>query len=756
MPQNSLKACAVGIEKAKTSLTGKRLSNQKLAKELGVSRQPVDNFFKGKPVSNDIFITICEKLDLDWEEITGQKSTDSLGSPEEASVSTDIDALVQEVRKKVTPDIKERCGTMRVLDMTQSIGLCNIYTDVNIFEKITGRTRRKIAELLQNFDVEDFDRFGLGKVTQKRVPGLQAVEQHSKLMVLGKPGAGKTTFLKYLAMQCIEGEFQKERFPIFITLKEFAEAPEKPNLLKYITERLSECDLTDADVKAKQLLKQGKVLVLLDGLDEVREENTKSVLDQVQEFSYQFSTNQLIITCRIAAKEYTFQGFTEVEVADFDSEQIATFAQNWFQSKKDAVKGKRFIEKLEENKPIQELATNPLLLTLLCLVFGEAGDFPANRSELYTEGVDVLLKKWDVGRNIERDKVYKELSLQGKENLLSHIALTTFEQKNYFFKKKTVEDYIADFIRNLRNANTAPEALELDSEAILKSIEAQHGLLVARATGIYSFSHLTFHEYFAAREIKERSDWAKLAEHVAEKRWREVFLLTTGMVRSADDLLKLMKQKIDELLAGDEQLQYFLSWVNRKSNSVEVPYNLAAVRALYLGFSLPKSHDWTYEIARSLDTTNTLVPTRALAPEFALDRHLFRTLEKFFRLRFSASESICYIFTPQDNLPPTLESKLQQYIEALKSKRQQQQYIKGTINNDSEDWTEQLRTEIRLEMINYRDIGHDWQFTDAQEELLKQYYNANKLLVDCFNSDCYVSREVRQEIEDTLLLPNAI
>ena len=56
-------------------------------------------------------------------------------------------------------------------------------------------------------------------------------------------------------------------------------------------------------------------------------------------------------------------------------------------------------------------------------------------------------------------------------------------------------------------------------------------------------------------------------------------------------------------------------------------------------------------------------------------------------------------------------------------------------------------------MIQHRDIGHDWQFSAEQQTLLQQYYDANKLLVDCLNSDCYVSREVRQEIEAGLLLP---
>ncbi|MBE8998461.1 NACHT domain-containing protein [Nostoc sp. LEGE 12447] len=422
-----------------------------------------------------------------------QKPSDDLTTDD---VDDSIDTLVQEIRKQIKPYIKEKCGTMRVLDMPKPIELTGkqgIYTNVNILEAITGRRRLKVAELMQSCDHDNFERLGLSGVKQKRVSGLEVVQRHSKLMVLGKPGAGKTTFLKYLAMQCIEGKFQANRVPLFITLKDFAEAAKKPDILKFIVQLLSSYGGTHASATVEKLLKQGKTLVLLDGLDEVREEDTKRVLREIREFSDLFHTNQFVITCRIAAKEYTYQSFTEVEMADFDEKQIAIFAQNWFQLT-DPVKSKRFIEKLKENKPIQELASSPLLLTLLCLVFGDSGDFPANRSELYQEGLDVLLKKWDAKRNIEREQVYKNLSLKRKEDLLSQIGLTTFEQKDYFFKQKTAEAYIADFIRNIRNADTEPEVLKLDSEAVLKSIEAQHGLLVERAKGIYSFSHLTFHE----------------------------------------------------------------------------------------------------------------------------------------------------------------------------------------------------------------------------------------------------------------------
>ncbi|MEB3230580.1 MAG: hypothetical protein VKJ64_06190 [Leptolyngbyaceae bacterium] len=58
-------------------------------------------------------------------------------------------------------------------------------------------------------------------------------------------------------------------------------------------------------------------------------------------------------------------------------------------------------------------------------------------------------------------------------------------------------------------------------------------------------------------------------------------------------------------------------------------------------------------------------------------------------------------------------------------------------------------------MIEHRNIGHDWQLTEEQRSKLQQYYEANKLLVKCLNSDCYVTKATRQEIEDTLLLPMA-
>ncbi|WP_353930492.1 NACHT domain-containing NTPase [Okeanomitos corallinicola TIOX110] len=766
MTGRSLSCSPEGIKKAKKALIRFSLTQKALAEDLGVTRQPVSRFCTGKPVDRNLFLQICEYLELDWEQVVTQ--VNQADTEESENNSIDINTLVQEVREKIKPLIQERCGTMRVLDMTQPIGLNDIYTSVNILETITGRQRRKVEDLLEDLfqecTSEDFYRVGLGRITQKRVPGLEAVEKYPKLMILGKPGAGKTTFLKYLAIQCIQGEFHADFVPIFVTLKNFAEADNKPSLLNFIS---TEDSIQDFGVEnAEKLLTQGKMLILLDGLDEVREEDSQRILQEIDKFSQKFQQNQFVMTCRIAAKEYTFEKFTEVEVADFDFEQIQTFAHNWFKNKQ--VKPENFIQHIQDNEPIQELATSPLLLTLLCLAFEESGDFPANRSELYKEGLDALLKKWDAKRGIQRNKIYQKLSIQRKEDLLSKIALTTFEKSEYFFKQKAAEQYIIEYIKNLPDANNDPEALQLDSEKILKSIEAQHGLLVERAKGIYSFSHLTFHEYFTAREfvfVQQSSNQAlqSLVSHFTEKNWREVCLLAVGMSPNADRLLLLIKDKIDKLLGEDEELQEVLTWVKNKSTSVQVSYKPAAVRAFYFGLSLSLSLSLDLDLSRTLslslsldlDLSRTLdldlSRTLSLSLSLSLDLDLSRTLSRTLSLDLDLSRTLSLSLDLDLDLDPELKNSLQSLKEQIPDRKKDNEAYKNWWQNNYKSWAE----ELRKIMIKYRNIGHDWQFNEAQKQLLEQYYDANKLLVECLNSDCYVSRDVREYIEDTLLLPIA-
>ena len=506
-----------------------------------------------------------------------KKSVEERLLPQKQEFDRLLDALVQEVKHKIAADVTERCGTMRVLDMTQPVDLDRIYTDVNIIKDVIGRRRIGYDEVMEVCTREHFDRFLVGTI-QKRVTGLEAVDEIQKLVVLGKPGAGKTTFMKYLAMSCLGGRFHGELLPIFVTLKAYAEERGQPSLENYILTEFQKREV-GLDV-VKRFLREGRALILLDGLDEVKKEDDCRVKQDIDQFSRDWLKNRFAITCRIAAREYQFERFTEVEVADFDDGQIETFVNNWFRER-DESKAKRLLERLKGNEPVKELANNPLLLTLLCLVFGERNDFPPKRSELYKEGLEVLMKKWDAKRNIEREMIYKHLSPQNKEDMLGQIAFNTFVNGEYFFRQEDLQRQIKDYICNLPETSDDPEALRLDSEVVLKAIEHHHGLLVERARNIYSFSHLTFQEYFAAKAIERGQQLEILVQNISNPRWKEVFYLTAEMLWRSDNLVKMMKERIDGMLRDDGNLQVFLEWLKKKTDSVQTNYKITGMRSYY-------------------------------------------------------------------------------------------------------------------------------------------------------------------------------
>lgn len=671
------------------------------------------------------------------------------------------------MRERCRADIQRQCGTMRILNMEQAIALDDIYTDVQIFECVQSKQFKAILDYQEetaNIDFNQYGFYGLELKTE-RIAGIEAVQNNDKLMVLGRPGAGKTTFLKRLAILCLDGSLFADHVPIFVTLQEFYKT--KLSLFDFVLQK-HQGFINKANLQ--QLLELGRGFVLLDGLDEVSQEEVARISKDIQEWAVQFWRTHLIVTCRLAAKESIFEDFKEVQVADFNDEQVKCFVIKWFQAKAPQ-KIEAFFGKLTANPRINEQARNPLLLTLLCLIFEEESKLIENRAELYEKGIDLLLERWDTKRDIQRDEIYKHLSTKRKEDLLSHIAWSTFGENNYFFKKERGADLIAAYIQNLPEAVNDPETLRVDSRKILRSIEAQHGLLMERASDIYSFSHLTFHEYFVAREIiTVQKSSAKalqaLIANITEKRWREVFLIATEMSPKADDLLLAMKQAIDAMLAKDSKLQKLLTWTKEKAISAKATYKPAAVRAFYFeltstltyfytsnnkfGIYIPIALDIDSDIDRDIQHPFTFDITRNIASDLVLDHYL-----TFIMVLSNEQYSSKILVHALDRALSLLDKRLHPIFQSLKVRFSDLKVSTESPNTLKKRIEEEWFKDFRQILIKHRNIGHEWHFNSTQRELLWQYCEANKLLVACLNSKCYVSREVRQHIEDTLLLPVA-
>jgi predicted NACHT family NTPase len=772
MAKRSLQASSEGIIKAKLAFDYKGWTQKYLASQVGLdSRQPIWKFFTGKPIARQIFHEICLTLALNPEDIVERlefKSDESLASQQilESKNYPIIDLLVTKVRAAHSEKIQNQCGTIWLLDVARTVELDELFVEVNVVEEITNQRWLDIYKLQKNNHAA-LEKFFSEEVTTKKITGLQAIEKSSKLVVFGKPGAGKTTFLQSIAMLCKQGKFQPQRVPIFISLKDFAENAnydDKNPLLNYLIQEFSICNITPEELE--HLLYEGKTLILLDGLDEIGDKNSDIINKIISNFVETFYKNIIIITCRIAFRHQKLKGFAEVEIAEFTKLQVLTFVNKWFAAfAKNNLRSRKtlaskFIDEitLPENRLVQNLASTPLLLNFICLIFQHLGDFQIKRSEIYQQALELLLVRWDEAKGIKRDEVYRNFTLAHKIKLLSYIAAISFEKGDYFLEESKICQLIADYLYLLPNAPTDIEDLQVNSKAILKAIELQHGLLIEQARGIYSFSHLTFYEYFTARKFVANDDQKTLEQvvnHLFDKRWREVILLTSEMLRSFQNLFQLMKQQIENFVVADETLQRFLSWVMQKSSTITSTYHPSAVRAFYFTLVLPPNYCLLYNQTLAISLDNHIAGK--LADDLALDLALIHSIAislaltpEIFYKRISAIKlalDIDYLLEDNSSLHESLQSLKYQ----LPSSQENRELLKAWWQSNGQLWTTKLKEVITI----HRHISYDWQFSEGQLQSIQQYWEANSLLVYCFSTARNVTPNLREMIEETLLLPPA-
>lgn len=389
------------------------------------------------------------------------------------------------------------------------------------------------------------------------IPVLDLLRELDGFVLLGDPGSGKSTFLKYLALTAARGESESLglglRLPLLAPLAAYtARLADEPGLglQAFLAEQLEEQGVeVDAERLLAEGLRRGRLLILLDGLDEVADEALRhKVATKVKDFycAIRPDGNKLVATSRIvgyAEVRLQAEGLGEGTLVDFDQEEIEAFVTAWTAAVERSARGqgdaaafdaererKGLLAAIGRDLGVARLAANPLLLTILALMKRQGVELPERRAELYATYVRVLIHQWNLARSISGEAV-AGLDVGETLDLLAPLAL--WMQETSGARGMVPEEALRDELVRLL-ASRGEKAPTLAATKFLADVRRHTALLIDRGGRVFGFIHLTFQEYLAAVALVRTAQIElaplidALAERVGRPDWLEVIRLSLG------------------------------------------------------------------------------------------------------------------------------------------------------------------------------------------------------------------------------------